>query len=104
MSGPRRSCARNGRDIEEMDRTINQFLDFARTDGGEPMQSADLARIAAEVAEHYRRRGKSIATIFRTCPGCRSADVDAARGDEPDRQRAALREKGVSVACAPRTA
>src|SRR5439155_23480662 len=49
-------------DIEEMDRTIKQFLDFARTDGGEPVQSADLAAIAAEVAEHYRRRGKSIAT------------------------------------------
>jgi len=51
-------------DIEEIDRTINQFLDFARTDGGEPAQSADLAAIAAEVAEHYRRRGKSIATDF----------------------------------------
>src|SRR5882724_2447052 len=55
-------------DIEEMDRTINQFLDFARTDGGEPMQSADLAAIAAEVAEHYRRRGKSIATDFSGVP------------------------------------
>ena len=55
-------------DIEEMDRTINQFLDFARTDGGEPVQSADLAAIAAEVAEHYRRRGKSIATDFSHVP------------------------------------
>src|SRR5438552_1691360 len=55
-------------DIEEMDRTINQFLDFARTDGGEPVQSADLAAIAAEVAEHYLRRGKSIATDFSAVP------------------------------------
>ena len=55
-------------DIEEMDRTVNQFLDFARTDGGEPVQSADLAAIAAEVAEHYRRRGKSIATDFSRVP------------------------------------
>src|SRR5256885_2329966 len=55
-------------DIEEMDRTVNQFLDFARTDGGEPVQSADLAAIAAEVAEHYRRRGKSIATDFSHVP------------------------------------
>jgi len=55
-------------DIEEMDRTINQFLDFARTDGGEAPQSADLAAIAAEVAEHYRRRGKSIATDFSGVP------------------------------------
>ncbi len=55
-------------DIEEIDRTINQFLDFARTDGGEPAQSADLAAIAAEVAEHYRRRGRSIATDFSAVP------------------------------------
>ncbi len=55
-------------DIEEMDRTINQFLDFARTDGGEPAQSADLAAIAAEVAEHYRRRGRSITTDFSAVP------------------------------------
>src|SRR2546427_196000 len=55
-------------DIEEMDRTINQFLDFARTDGGEALQHAGLAAIAAEVAEHYRRRGKSIATDFSGVP------------------------------------
>ncbi len=55
-------------DIEEMDRTINQFLDFARTDGGEPSQSADLAAIASEVAEHYRRRGKSVATDLSGVP------------------------------------
>jgi two-component system osmolarity sensor histidine kinase EnvZ len=55
-------------DIEEMDRTINQFLDFARTDGGEATQDADLAAIAAEVAEHYRRRGKSVATDLSAVP------------------------------------
>jgi two-component system osmolarity sensor histidine kinase EnvZ len=55
-------------DIEEMDRTINQFLDFARTDGGEPLQSADLAAIASEVAEHYRRRGKPVATDLSGVP------------------------------------
>jgi two-component system osmolarity sensor histidine kinase EnvZ len=55
-------------DIEEMDRIINQFLDFARTDGGEASQHADLAAIAAEVAEHYRRHGKSIATDFSDVP------------------------------------
>ena len=49
-------------DIEEMDRIISQFLDFARTDGGETPQAADLAAIAAEVAEHFRRHGKPVAT------------------------------------------
>ncbi len=48
-------------DIEEMDRTINQFLDFARTDGGETPQLADLSAIAAEVAEHFRRHAKPVA-------------------------------------------
>ncbi|HET7200526.1 MAG TPA: ATP-binding protein [Burkholderiales bacterium] len=56
-------------DIEEMDRIINQFLDFARTDGGEAMQRADLGTIAAEVAEHYRRHGKSVVTDLASVPG-----------------------------------
>ncbi|HTQ74409.1 MAG TPA: ATP-binding protein [Burkholderiales bacterium] len=55
-------------DIEEMDRIVNQFLDFARTDGGEPMQRADLTAIAAEVAEHYRRHGRSVATELLPSP------------------------------------
>jgi two-component system, OmpR family, osmolarity sensor histidine kinase EnvZ len=55
-------------DIEEMDRIVNQFLDFARTDGGEPMQRADLAAIAAEVAEHFRRHGRSVATDLAHVP------------------------------------
>jgi len=55
-------------DIEEMDRIVNQFLDFARTDGGEAVAHADLAAIAAEVAEHFRRHGKSVATDFSSVP------------------------------------
>lgn len=55
-------------DIEEMDRIVNQFLDFARTDGGEPLQSADLAAIAADVAEHFRRHGRSVATDLAAVP------------------------------------
>jgi len=55
-------------DIEEMDRIINQFLDFARTDGGETPQRADLAAIASEVAEHYRRHGRAVATELASVP------------------------------------
>jgi len=55
-------------DIEEMDRIINQFLDFARTDGGEALQHADLAAITAEVAEHYRRHGRTVATELPRVP------------------------------------
>jgi two-component system osmolarity sensor histidine kinase EnvZ len=55
-------------DIEEMDRIINQFLDFARTDGDETLQHADLAAITAEVAEHYRRHSKLVATELSNVP------------------------------------
>jgi two-component system, OmpR family, osmolarity sensor histidine kinase EnvZ len=55
-------------DIEEMDRIVNQFLDFARTDGGETPGYASLAAIAAEVAEHYRRRGKRVETNLESVP------------------------------------
>ena len=44
-------------DVEEMDRTIGQFLDFARDDGGEANSAVDLAALAEELAESYARRG-----------------------------------------------
>jgi two-component system osmolarity sensor histidine kinase EnvZ len=48
-------------DIEEMDRSIGQFLDFARADGGEPPEALDLAALLEEIAEQYRRRGNDVA-------------------------------------------
>ena len=47
-------------DIEEMDRSIGQFLDFARVDGGEMRQETDLAALLADIAEQYVRRGTHI--------------------------------------------
>lgn len=44
-------------DVEEMDKTIGQFLDFARSDGGEAQQQVDVAALLAELATQYRRRG-----------------------------------------------
>ena len=49
-------------DIEDMDRIIGQFLDFARLDGGEPPESVDLAALASEVAQHYRETGHALET------------------------------------------
>ncbi|MCU0896068.1 MAG: ATP-binding protein [Burkholderiales bacterium] len=49
-------------DIEDMDRIIGQFLDFARLDGGEPPESVDLAALASEVARHYREAGHALET------------------------------------------
>lgn len=44
-------------DVEEMDRTIGQFLDFARTDGGEPLALVNLAALIEDLVAQYRRRG-----------------------------------------------
>jgi two-component system osmolarity sensor histidine kinase EnvZ len=54
---------RNGMvgDIEEMDRIIGQFLDFARSDRGGALARADLDAIVAASVERYARAGKPIA-------------------------------------------
>ncbi|MFY9326440.1 MAG: ATP-binding protein [Georgfuchsia sp.] len=44
-------------DVEEMDRTIGQFLDFARSKETMGLQSEDLCILLKEIAEQYRRRG-----------------------------------------------
>jgi two-component system osmolarity sensor histidine kinase EnvZ len=44
-------------DVEEMDKTIGQFLDFARSEGGEAPQDTDVAALLDELAAQYRRRG-----------------------------------------------
>lgn len=50
-------------DIEEMDRSIGQFLDFARADSGEPPEEVDLAGLLEEVAEQYGRRGNDVTAV-----------------------------------------
>jgi len=50
-------------DVEEMDKTIGQFLDFARSDGGETAQEVDLAALLPELAEQYRRRGFQVELV-----------------------------------------
>lgn len=47
-------------DVEEMDKTIGQFLDFARSEGGEPLSLIDPQVMLADLAEQYRRRGFNI--------------------------------------------
>jgi two-component system osmolarity sensor histidine kinase EnvZ len=48
-------------DVEEMDKTIGQFLDFARSEGGETPQDVDVAALLAELAMQYQRRGFKVA-------------------------------------------
>ena len=47
-------------DIEEMDRIINQFLDFARHDDATPLAMESLDALVEEAVERYRRKGHEI--------------------------------------------
>jgi two-component system osmolarity sensor histidine kinase EnvZ len=47
-------------DIDEMDRIINQFLDFARGEENEPIAMRNLNAIVEECVERYRRKGHEI--------------------------------------------
>lgn len=55
-------------DIEDMDKIIGQFLDFARETSGESPELTDLSALVAEVAEQYARRGTAIETSFEPLP------------------------------------
>jgi len=55
-------------DVEEMDLTIGQFLDFARETSGEELQEVDLAVMLSDLAAQYGRRGKSISTDLAALP------------------------------------
>jgi two-component system, OmpR family, osmolarity sensor histidine kinase EnvZ len=47
-------------DIEEMDKIIGQFLDFARGDRGATTELSELNEIIATLVERYRRGGRDV--------------------------------------------
>ena len=47
-------------DIEEMDITIGQFLDYARSNEPAPLENGDPAALMNEIVDQYRRRGVPI--------------------------------------------
>lgn len=49
-----------GLDIDDMDRIIGQFLDFARTEDNDKLSPTDLAGLARDLARDYRERGRAI--------------------------------------------
>lgn len=55
-------------DVEEMDQTIGQFLDFARETGGETPQETDLAALLDDLAAQYARRGVTLETDLAALP------------------------------------
>ena len=55
-------------DIEEMDKVIGQFLDFARDTAGEPPEPTDLNALVAAVVEQHRRHGATLETDLADLP------------------------------------
>ncbi len=55
-------------DVEEMDQTINQFLDFARETGGEALQETDLAALLHSIVTQYARRSIELETAIDVLP------------------------------------
>ncbi|MBK6972972.1 MAG: HAMP domain-containing protein [Sterolibacteriaceae bacterium] len=59
-------------DIDEMDKIIGQFLEFARQDdpsqGGESADRIDLKRLVGEVAEPYLKRGADLKADLAELP------------------------------------
>jgi len=73
MSGAEKGAAQSiAADIEEMDAVIGQFLDYARGDA-EEKSAQDLAALLAELAEHYRRRGRQVRIEPQSIPAFRFA-------------------------------
>ncbi len=55
-------------DVEEMDQTIGQFLDFARASSGEALEETDTGQLLAEIVAQYERRGVTIASDLACRP------------------------------------
>jgi two-component system osmolarity sensor histidine kinase EnvZ len=55
-------------DIDDMDRIIGQFLDFARAAGGERPVPTDLAALASDVAHRYHETGHALEADIRPVP------------------------------------
>jgi len=66
-------------DIEDMDRIINQFLDFARDTVAEPERTADLAQLTRDALESFVRRGAPLDLVDLPPTPCRGLRVQALR-------------------------
>lgn len=51
------------RDVDEMERMIRGYLDFARGEDSEPAESVDMSHLLGEVASDARRKGKAVSIV-----------------------------------------
>jgi len=68
--GTRDDATREGmvEDIEEMDKIIGQFLDFARDERDTPLERRDLNALIAPIVDRYQRNGSAIRFRPATLP------------------------------------
>ena len=59
-------------DIEEMDRIIGQFLDFARPESSEPEEDVALDALLADIVQRQRKLGRNVQTAIDACPPLRA--------------------------------
>ena len=65
-------------DIEEMDRIIGQFLDFARPESSEPEEQIAMDELVADIAEWQKKLGRNLScTIDAKVADSKSADAKA---------------------------
>lgn len=88
-------------DIEDMDRIIGQFLDFARESGGEQAEDTDVAALVADLAESYARRGLAVTLDAKATPA--ATPVLAVRPQALRRALANLIENALRYAASPIT-
>jgi two-component system, OmpR family, osmolarity sensor histidine kinase EnvZ len=55
-------------DVHEMDKIIDQFLDFARDDRAAPAEPGELNAVVAPVGERHRRSGRSVSFAAGALP------------------------------------
>jgi two-component system, OmpR family, osmolarity sensor histidine kinase EnvZ len=51
------------RDVDEMERMVRGYLDFARGEDSEPAESIDMSDLLGEVASDARRKGKAVSIV-----------------------------------------
>ncbi|HEX4884100.1 MAG TPA: ATP-binding protein, partial [Casimicrobiaceae bacterium] len=66
-------------DIEEMDRVIGQFLDFARGEDAVALESRDVNELIEPIVERTRRAGHDVRFVRGTLPALRVRPTAIAR-------------------------
>jgi two-component system osmolarity sensor histidine kinase EnvZ len=90
------------RSLSEMAGIIDQFIDYARMDGGEEVREVNLAQLLCDCADKYAAEGRAISADTRSAPAILARPQSIRRAVENLIENA-YRYGGskVSIECAP---